>query len=52
MLQYLKVSWEKWYSEVTLQNNDYPKNFIDLRLKKLLDKLFVKNKNSFTVQEK
>ena len=59
ILHYIEKSvfvpiWKKFHQEFSslksaFKSNGYPKNFIDLYIKKILDELFVKNKVSLTV---
>ena len=39
------------YQKLVFQSNGYPKNFIDSCIKHFLNKLFVKNKESFTASK-
>ena len=49
MLQHGKVSLGNEYSEINLQKQWLPENFIYIFIKKILDKLFDKSKVSLTV---
>ena len=59
ILHYIEKSvfvpiWKKFHQEFNslksvFKSNGYPKNFIVLYIKKILDELFVKNKVSLTV---